>query len=76
MIIISDTSPLSSLLAIHQLEILPKLYSEIIIPNEVAVELLRMKNRQQEVNQLLASDWLTIGQLNNQTLLHKLLLAL
>lgn len=39
MIVISDTSAVTSLLQIGRLEILPALYREVIIPAEVAAEL-------------------------------------
>ena len=41
MIVISDTSAITSLLQIGRLEILPALYHEVIIPTEVASELKR-----------------------------------
>ena len=41
MIIVSDTSAVTSLLQIGRLEILPQLYREVVIPTEVAVELRR-----------------------------------
>lgn len=39
MIIVSDTSAITSLLQIHQAELLSRLYREVIIPFEVATEL-------------------------------------
>jgi uncharacterized protein len=39
MIVISDTSAITSLLQVHRVEILARLYQEIVIPEEVAVEL-------------------------------------
>jgi predicted nucleic acid-binding protein len=35
MIVVSDTSPINYLLLINQVEILPKLFNQIIIPEEV-----------------------------------------
>lgn len=40
MIIISDTSPITSLIRIKQIEILKKIYSNVIIPKSVYNELL------------------------------------
>jgi predicted nucleic acid-binding protein len=39
MLIVADTSPISYLLLIHQVEILPKLYGRIIVPPQVLAEL-------------------------------------
>jgi predicted nucleic acid-binding protein len=41
MIVVSDTSPLTALLTIEAADILPKLFQEIIIPEEVRDELVR-----------------------------------
>jgi predicted nucleic acid-binding protein len=39
MIVVSDTSPINYLLAIGQVEILPKLFGTIVIPSVVMAEL-------------------------------------
>jgi predicted nucleic acid-binding protein len=41
MIVVSDTSPLTALITIGEEEILPRLFSEVVIPNGVRDELLR-----------------------------------
>ena len=43
MVIIADTSPLNYLLLIDEVDILPKLYSHIVIPEAVFAELQRPK---------------------------------
>ncbi len=45
MIVVSDTSPLTALLTIEAADILPKLFQEIIIPEEVRDELARSHSR-------------------------------
>jgi predicted nucleic acid-binding protein len=40
MIVVSDTSPLNYLLLINQIDLLPRLYGQVIIPNAVYAELL------------------------------------
>jgi len=45
MIVVSDTSPLTALMTIEAADILPKLFHEIIIPEEVRDELLRSHSR-------------------------------
>ena len=39
MIVVSDTTPLISLLKIDRLEILEKLFGEVVLPEEVFTEL-------------------------------------
>jgi predicted nucleic acid-binding protein len=39
MIVVSDTSPINYLLAIGQIEVLPKMFGMIIIPSSVMSEL-------------------------------------
>ena len=41
MIVVSDTSPISALLAIDQADLLPRLFQRVLIPPAVRVELLR-----------------------------------
>lgn len=41
MIVVSDTSPLTALLSVGRVEILPKLFNEVIVPLAVRDELLR-----------------------------------
>jgi predicted nucleic acid-binding protein len=41
MIVVSDTSPVSSLLIIGEIELLEKLFGEVIVPSEVDTELRR-----------------------------------
>lgn len=43
MIIISDTSPVSNLILIQRLDILQKLFTEIIIPTAVDTEIRALK---------------------------------
>ncbi|HEV2987453.1 MAG TPA: hypothetical protein VG759_03355 [Candidatus Angelobacter sp.] len=41
MIIVADTSPINYLVLIKEIEVLPRLYGKIIIPEAVREELLR-----------------------------------
>ena len=41
MIVVSDTSPLTALLAVGEAELLPNLFNEVVIPEAVSAELLR-----------------------------------
>ncbi len=53
MIVVSDTSPLTALLAVGEAEVLPKLFHEVVIPEAVHVELLRQHLR--------LPDWLRLA---------------
>jgi predicted nucleic acid-binding protein len=41
MIVVSDTSPITALLAVEKMELLKQLFGEVVIPNAVETELLR-----------------------------------
>ena len=41
MIVVSDTSPITALLAVEKAELLKQLFAEVVIPNAVETELLR-----------------------------------
>ena len=41
MIVVSDTSPITALLTVGQIELLPQLFGEVVIPPAVKAELLR-----------------------------------
>jgi predicted nucleic acid-binding protein len=41
MIIVADTSPINYLVLIKEIEVLPRLYGKIVIPEAVREELLR-----------------------------------
>ena len=52
MIVVSDTSPLTALLTVVEAELLPQLFSEVIVPEAVHNELLRHHAR--------LPDWLHV----------------
>lgn len=41
MIVVSDTSPITALMSIGRIELLPKLFTEVFVPEAVHAELLR-----------------------------------
>jgi predicted nucleic acid-binding protein len=61
MIIISDTSLIRYLLLIDQIDLLPQLYGQIIIPNEVRNE-IQSANAPLELQQWIANSptWLRV----------------
>jgi predicted nucleic acid-binding protein len=58
MIIISDTSPVSNLIAIGRLEILKTVFGEIIIPEAVYNEILKIKNFNTDVSSFENATWI------------------
>jgi uncharacterized protein len=72
MIVISDTSPISSLLAIDRINLLPDLYSKVIIPEGVKEELLRIESRRTIIESLLLEDWLEVKQIRDQDIFNKI----
>lgn len=61
MIVVSDTSPILYLLLIDQLELLPRLYEQVIIPQVVQVEMMAIE-APLELQQWIAAPpaWLTV----------------
>jgi hypothetical protein len=71
MIIISDTSPISNLLVINQINLLQEIFEAVILPQAVMLELRASKSF--NINNFLASDWVKIEKLNDQILYNHLL---
>ena len=71
-VVISDTSPISGLIRLNLLELLPKLYGELIIPPTVYAELLNLSVFGYEMTPLTTASWLKIVPPQNYTLLSQL----
>jgi uncharacterized protein len=65
MIIISDTSPLSSLAIIGYLSILQYIYARVIIPQAVANELANSTEEDIRIKAMLSLEWIQIQQTTN-----------
>lgn len=76
MIIIGDTSPISNLLAIDHIHLLPALYSQVVIPNGVAEELLRVNSRMEQIKSLLLEGWLQVKVVTDWKLYEEILVLL
>ncbi len=63
-LIISDTSPLFYLEQLNQIELLPKLYGEIVIPYAVVDELLAGVQLGERVPNVTQLSWITIRSVN------------
>ena len=72
MIVVSDTTILSGLIQIGRLEILYQVYGRILIPKQVYLELLALRNPSININALLLVDWIDIRVVPDSTLLHAL----
>lgn len=59
MIVVSDTSPLTALLSVEQIELLATLFGEVVIPPAVKLELTRMHP--------VLPNWLRVQSLENST---------
>jgi predicted nucleic acid-binding protein len=70
MIVVSDTSPISNLLQIGDLDLLRLLFEEIVIPHDVFLEICKVK----EQAEILANqDWITPVGISDTALKDKLL---
>ena len=63
--VVSNTTPIISLLKIGKLEILKDLYDEIYIPQEVFNEIEAGKHKKYYLN-LLAFEWIKIEQIQDR----------
>ncbi len=59
MIVVSDTSPLTALLTVQQIDLLTRIFGEVVIPAAVQTELLRAH--------AILPDWLKVQPVGNQT---------
>jgi len=72
MIIVSDTSPISNLAAIGQLELLQKLYGNVIIPTAVYQEILNSGDTDPAVLAIKSVNWIQTYSITNNTLFQTL----
>jgi len=72
LIVISDTSAITNLAAIQQLNLLPKLYQKIIIPDAVYHELIDIDPPVPGALEAKSADWLEIKQTTNREVVERL----
>ena len=58
MIVISDTTPLISLLKIKRLDLLEKIFGQVFIPDGVFTELIQNQSYAQEVKTIISTDFI------------------
>lgn len=71
MIVVSDTTAISNLAQINQLELLEKIYHRIIIPKGVYEELLALDNFGIPIEKILSQDWIEAKTVSSGTLLEQ-----
>lgn len=73
MIVVSDTSPISSLFLVSKLDLLPKIFGQVIIPQEVFSELLVLETRfGHDLSELKSASWLEIRKVHDLTAVNSL----
>ena len=60
MIVVSDTSPISNLLLIGRLDILQRLYQEVVIPPAVHSEVIALGSLGESTDEYTSAEWITI----------------
>jgi predicted nucleic acid-binding protein len=68
MIVISDTSPLSSLALVGCLSLLQDIYARVIIPQAVADELTNSTDEDINIKAMLSLEWIQVQQTTNSEL--------
>jgi predicted nucleic acid-binding protein len=69
MVVVSDTSAISNLYQVHQLDLLEKLYGEILIPSTVERELYSIPSQE---SLLETFEWIKVAMPSNQKLVYEL----
>jgi len=65
-IVVSDTSPISNLILVNYIHLLPQLFGTIIIPQAVYQELLANGSNHPVTQTIQAVDWLEVRSVTNQ----------
>jgi len=68
MIIVSDTSPISSPLRIEQLPLLQALYGRVVIPESVYTELCALEAFGVDTSWLAETEWIVVQSVDSQAL--------
>jgi predicted nucleic acid-binding protein len=66
MIVISDTSPVTNLLQVQQLDLLQKIFGQVVITPQVYGELCELEPQKEIIDKL---NWISINEPHNQTLI-------
>lgn len=74
--VVSNTSPIMNLTIVGQLNLLERLYGQLVIPEAVLQELLAIGTEQSEVGEIQTLPWIKTQSVTNRTLVDSLLLEL
>lgn len=66
MLIVSDTTPIITLMKMGHLDILKRLYGKVLIPNAVYMELTGNEKFVTEASQVIDSDFLEVDKVDNE----------
>ena len=66
MIVISDTTPIISLMKTNRLNLLKKMFSIVYIPNAVYMELIENKNYSKEAELIKDCDFIKVIKIKNE----------
>ncbi|MET0112745.1 MAG: DUF3368 domain-containing protein [Limnospira maxima] len=72
MIVVSNTSPISNLAKVGQLNLMPQLYGRILIPCAVHEELLDSRAGDTVITAVRSASWIDIQTVQNQRLVNEL----
>lgn len=73
MIVVSDTTPISSLYQIGRLELFPRLFKKIIIPDAVYNEILELEKKGFNIDEITSADWIEVKKPESSDLVETLL---
>jgi uncharacterized protein len=73
MIVVSDTSPVSNLFMIDELDLLRKVYNEIFLPKAVMEELLVLENFGLNIHSIKQANWIKSIEVTERITVNKLL---
>ena len=68
MLVVSDTTAISNLLQIEAIDLLRKLYGNVVIPKSVEQELLVLETLGFPIKDTLSAPWITVKSVQNQAI--------
>jgi uncharacterized protein len=66
-IVVSDTSPISDLVVVGQVDLLPQLFGAVVIPEVVYQELLANGENHSVTQTVMTADWLDVRSVSDQS---------
>lgn len=73
MIVVSDTTAISTLYLINRLEWLEALFGQILIPQAVHAELIELESAGHDLQVIRKADWIKVHEVKNRQLVEQLL---